>query len=393
LEIINWQFQFNEIIQFIIKKIDLKMSLLNKKIWVDIEEPKTGIMFNRLLKEFQKEGAELLITARDYDSTFQILDNLHVKYQKVGRHGGEKLEDKLKTYIDRLSKLYPYVIKFAPDYFVTFSSVEGTRISYGLNIPSIGYNDEPRNVPVCKQIFPYLDHIITPMCVPEEWYIHLHANPEQLIRYNGIDEIAWLSEYEPNPTILEKNDLVKGKFVIIRSEPSFASYFIGKLKPEETLISQFFPIIFNQFPNHKYFLIVRTEKQELYLKKKLKKHINNSNVIITRFMPNMVDLCYFSALVISGGGTIVRESSLLNVPSIEFFPGDTAPQEHFLINNGFPLKHIKESEKIVEKSIEILSEKPHHDRFSDSFKKRIMEFENPNEICFKIVKENLLKEV
>ena len=144
------------------------MSLLNKKIWIDIEEPKTGIMFNSLLKKFQKEGADLLITARDYDSTFQILDDLHVKYQKVGKHGGEKLEDKLKTYIDRLSKLYPYVIKYAPDYFVTFSSVEGTRISYGLNIPSIGYNDEPRNVPVCKQIFPYLYHIITQICLQEE---------------------------------------------------------------------------------------------------------------------------------------------------------------------------------------------------------------------------------
>ncbi|GAJ16900.1 unnamed protein product, partial [marine sediment metagenome] len=76
------------------------------------------------------------------------------------------------------------------------------------------------------------------------------------------------------------------------------------------------------------------------------------------------------ALVISGGGTIVRESSLLNVPSIEFFPGETAPQEHFLINNGFPLSHIKKSEKIIRKSIEFLSEKPHHDRFNDSFKKK-----------------------
>ena len=73
-----------------------------------------------------------------------------------------------------------------------------------MNIPSIGYNDEPRNVPVCKLIFPYLDNIITPSCVPEQLYINLHANPNKLIRYNGIDEIAWLSEYQPNPSILDK---------------------------------------------------------------------------------------------------------------------------------------------------------------------------------------------
>ncbi len=365
------------------------MGLFDKKIWIDIEEPKTAIMFNSLIRKFQEEDAELLVTARGYDSTFQILDDLNIKYQKVGKHGGEKLEDKLETYINRLTELFPFVSNFKPDYFITFSSVEGARISYGLKIPSIGYNDEPRNVPVCKLIFPYLDKIIIPRCVPEEWYINLHANPDKLIKYNGIDEIAWLTDYEPDPEILDANSLEKGKFVIIRSEPSFASYFIDKLKPEESLISQFFPPLFSRFPDLKYFLIVRTEKQEQFLKEKLKNYSNNSNVIIVRYLPNMVDLCYYSALVISGGGTIVREASLLNVPSIEFFPGETAPQEHFLIENGFPLVHIKESENIVKKSIEIISSQPITNRFDNSFKSKIMKFENPNDICFKYVNENI----
>jgi predicted glycosyltransferase len=365
------------------------MSLSNKRIWIDIEEPKTAIMFKSLIRNFQNEGVELLTTARDYDSTFQILDDSNIKYHKIGRHGGEKLEDKLQSYINRLTGLFPFVTKFKPDYFVTFSSVEGARISYGLKIPSIGYNDEPRNIPVCKLIFPYLDKIIIPACVPEEWYVKLHAEPNKLIKYNGIDEIAWLNDYEPNPKVLNTYSLEKGKFVIIRSEPSFASYFINKLKPEETLISQFFPAIYARCPDLKYYLIVRTEKQEDFLKKKLYNYADNPNVVITRYMPNMVDLCYYSALVISGGGTIVRESSLLNIPSIEFFPGDTAPQEQFLIENGFPLKHLRESEDIINKSIEILSSKPSTDRFNDMFKRKIVNFDNPNEICFKHVKEKI----
>jgi predicted glycosyltransferase len=210
------------------------------------------------------------------------------------------------------------------------------------------------------------------------------------MKYNGIDEIAWLSNYEPNPEVLNTYSIEKGKFVIIRSEPSFASYFIDTLKPEETLISQFFPPIFARCPDLKYFLIVRTKKQEVFLKKKLHKYIDNPNVIIVRYMPNMVDLCYYSALVISGGGTIVRESSLLNIPSIEFFPGETAPQERFLIENGFPLIHLRESEDIVSKSIEIISSKSKSNRFDDSFKKKIMKFENPNEICFKYVKDKVV---
>ena len=365
------------------------MNLSGKKIWIDVEEPKTAVMFKSLIEMFQNEGAKLLITARDYDSTFQILDNLKVNYYKIGKHGGEKLEDKLITYIDRLRDLLPHVKKFLPDFFVTFSSVEGTRIAYGLKIPSIGFNDEPRNESVCKLIFPYLNNIITPQCVPLEWYVNLCADAKKIIRYNGIDEIAWLSDFSPNPQELEKFDLDKGKYVLMRSEPTFASYFIDKLEPEETMISQIFPPIYKEFPNHKYFLLVRSEKQEQYLKNKIVAYSKDNNIIITRYLPNLVNLCFYSALIISGGGTIVRESSLLEVPSIEYFPGETAPQEHFLINNGFPLEHIKDIKMIIERSIEILQKGPLGSRFNFSFKEKIRQFENPIKVCFNHVKEKL----
>jgi len=367
------------------------MSLKGKKIWIDIEEPKTGIMFNSLFKMFEDEGINLLITARDYDSTFQILDDLGVEYQKIGKHGGDQLSDKLETYINRLKDLLPPVKKFDPDYFVTFSSVEGTRIAYGLQIPSMGYNDEPRNEPVCKQILPFLDNVIVPFCVPKEWYINLGADPKKLLRYNGIDEIAWLSEYSPNPGVLNKFEVEKGKYIIMRSEPSFASYLIDKVEPEATLIDQIFPPIYEQFPDNKYFLLVRTEKQEKYLKDKLKKFSGNKNIIITRYLSDIADLCFYGALIISGGGTIVRESSLLSVPSIEFFPGETAPQEHFLVENEFPIEHIKEPKDIINSALDILSKGPSKDRFNMSFKDKIKQFENPNQICFKNVTDNLLK--
>ena len=366
------------------------MSLANKKIWIDIEQPKTAIMFHSLIKRFENEKSDLLITARDYDSTYQILDDFGTEYKKIGKHGGERLADKLETYINRLNVLFPEVKKFSPDYFVTFLSTEGTRIAYGLQIPSIGINDEPRNEPVCKLLHPFIGNIITPDCIPIEWYTRLHADPEKIIRYNGLDEIAWLSEYTPQPNILDELDLNKGNYLLIRSEPVHASYFIGKLKPEETMISEFLPGIYKEFPNHTYLLLVRSDKQEQFLLKKLKELRKEKNIRVTQYLPNIVDLCFYGALVISGGGTIVRESSLLNVPSIEFFPGDSAPQERFLIKNGFPLKHIKENDKLTESAIEILNKGPSAERFRiGPFREKISKFENPIEICFNFVKKKL----
>ncbi len=366
------------------------MILKNKRIWIDIEQPKTAIMLHSLIKRFENEESNLLITARDYESTYQILDDKSVDYKKIGKHGGEKLEDKLETYVNRLKALFPIVKKFSPEYFATFLSLEGTRIAYGLQIPSIGINDEPRNEPVCKLFHPFIENIITPECIPIEWYIRLHADIEKIIRYNGLDEIAWLSEYKPDSNILDKFGLKKGNFVLIRSEPVHASYFIDKLKPEETMISEFLPGIYKQFPNHTYLLLVRSDKQEQFLLKKLKDLKKSKNIRVTQYLPNIVDLCFYGALVISGGGTIVRESSLLNVPSIEFFPGDSAPQENFLMKNGFPLKHIRKTDKLIESAIEILNKGPSAERFQvGPFREKIRKFENPIEICFNYVRNKL----
>ena len=364
-----------------------------RKIWIDVEQPKTGIMFNPLFKMFEKENAELLITARDYDSAYKILDDNGVNYIKVGRHGGASRIGKLETYIDRLKALLPHVKRFSPDHFVTFSSIEGTRIAYGLALPSIGINDEPRNIPVCKLLFPFLDNIITPNCIPIELYIKYHADKEKIIRYDGLDEIAWISEYKPDNSILNNYlntfDLKKGEFILMRSEPANACYLIDKLKPEETLISQIFPEIYKKYPNHKYLLSVRNNLQEEFLEKQLNKYKSEGNVLITQYLPHIVNLCFYGALIISGGGTIVRESSLLNVPSIEYFPGDSAPQETFLIKNGFPLQHIREPDKIVNKAIEILDKGPDSNRFTMAFKEKINHFENPIHICLEKIKKNL----
>lgn len=369
------------------------MSLSGKKIWIDIEQPKSAIMLNSLCKMFYNEDSEILITARDYDSTYQILDDFNVRYKKIGSHGGEKLEEKLKTYIDRLEQLFPIIKKFMPDYFVTFLSVEGVRIAYGLKIPSIGMNDEPRNEPVCKLVHPFIGNIITPDCIPIELYTKLYADPGKIIRYNGLDEIAWISEYIPNPDVLKKFDIEKGKYIILRTEPSYASYLIDKIKPEKSQISEFLLPIFKEFPNYKYFVLARSLKQENFISKELKTIAKERNVIITRYLPNLVDLCFYGALIVSGGGTIVRESSLLNVPSIEFFPGESAPQEKFLIKNGFPLEHIRDSNKIVERVLEILNQGPMPDRFKmSSFREKINQFENPNKVCFNFVKNRLMKQ-
>jgi len=61
-----------------------------------------------------------------------------------------------------------------------------------------------------------------------------------------------------------------------------------------------------------------------------------------------------------------------------------------LIENGFPLQHIREPNKIIDKAIEILDKGPGSNRFTMAFKEKINHFENPIKICFDQVKKRLM---
>jgi predicted glycosyltransferase len=360
------------------------MQLSGKKIWVDIEHQKAGIMFKSLFKHLSDEGADLFITARDMGNNRQVMDELGLNYRMVGKHGGEKLEDKMHAYIERLQRLFPLITAYMPDFFLTFGSVEGIRLAFGLRIPSLSFNDEPRSTAVGRLTLPIVDTVITPKCVPVDQYLNLGASNDRIVRYDGIDEIAWIAEFKPKPDILDMMDVKKGEYVLMRTEMTHTEYLANKMRPEESYITQFLPAIFKEFPNHKYFIIPRLDKQFEYLQKKLKA-LDPKHVIVTKYIPRVQDFMFYSALVASGGGTIVRESSLLDIPSIEFFPGETAPQEHFLMENNFPLWHIKDFNMVARKAIEILASPPGANRFTDAFKEKLKKYENPNDVCYNLI--------
>jgi hypothetical protein len=365
------------------------MGLEGKKVWVDLEHQKGGIMLNSLFKRLEANGCELIYTARDFGNNIQVLDELGIPYILVGKHGGETLEGKLYASLQRCLDLIPIVKEFQPDHYVSFGSVEGTRVAFGLRIPSIFFNDEPRSAAVARLTLAIIDHVITPACIPADEYIKLGATPEKIVQYNGIDEIAWIAPYEPNPAVLDELDLQKGEYVLMRTEMTHAEYLRDKMRPEQTYIVDFFPQIYREFPNHKYFLLARTDLQYDWMVEQFKDY-DQDHVIVTKFVPRLQDFIFYSALITSGGGTIVRESALMDVPSLEFFPGETAWQEHFLADNGFPLYHIREPDAIAEKAIEILGTLPGPGRFTEAYKERLADYENPNDVCYKYITERLL---
>ncbi|TFF90115.1 MAG: DUF354 domain-containing protein [Promethearchaeota archaeon] len=327
-------------------------------------------LYERLIKEH-----DVFITARDFDSTIYLLEKWGVDYIKAGKYGGNQLIGKLRSYSERIHILINIIEEQKPDFLFCITSPEALRISFGLQIPNIMFNDEPRSYGPCTTTFPYVDQIIVPKCIPLEWYLDYGLKKEKIIRFNGIDEVGWLSDFKPDESYLDELNLTKMQYIICRTEPSQAGYLTNKLEPHETRLVEIIPKIIEYSSDFKFIVLSRNEKQYTYLNKRFKKYIENENLAVYKGLENLAHLMFFSKLVISGGGTMVRESALLGVPSIEFFPLNTYPQEQFLIDNGFPLRHLKNLKDIVIESLNWMESDFNFDTL-----KKIKELENPIEI-------------
>jgi len=66
--------------------------------------------FYPLIKKL-KGKFDFLITARNHDRIFSILDTLNLDYVPVGRHGGIERDGKLQAYAENIQQLIPVIKK------------------------------------------------------------------------------------------------------------------------------------------------------------------------------------------------------------------------------------------------------------------------------------------
>jgi hypothetical protein len=324
------------------------------KIWLDFCEPKSVIMlrplYNRLIADH-----EVFITARDFDSTYALMDEWGVPYYKIGNYGGADLMGKLRSYADRLKDLIDVVDQEKPDFLFCITSPEAIRVAFGIKLPHIMFNDEPRSYGCSALTLPFVQHVIVPKPIPIEWYLPYGIPSEKIVQFNGIDEVAWLNkeDFTPSSQYAQDLGLDEGQYIVCRTEATQSyAHLEDRMQSHETLLTEVIPQLRQYFDetnqNLKILILTRYQEQFDYLSTIFASEIDTRILILRQHVAHLADIMYYAALVLSGGGTMVRESALLGIPSIEFIPTETYPQEQFLMENGFPLVHKKTVEEIIE---------------------------------------------
>lgn len=351
-------------------------------IWFDSVTSKEPLLFNSIGSKLEEQSHEVIFTCRDYDYVVSLFELIGRDVKVLGKHGGGTLYGKLIAGTERIKLLAEYIhsLERLPDYHIAFGSPESTRVAFGLGIPVININDSPHACAVGKLTIPLSKYLVYSKCIPKEKWKKLGALDEQLKPYNGIDEVAWITNFHPSENVLEQVGLDKNQhFIVGRPEESSAAYMLEYHQAGKTYLDQILEEMFEYYDGVAV-IFPRYKTQRRVLEEKFK-----DKIIIPPKAVDTLSLYYYADLCITGGATMARESAALGTPGISYFPKelDVLTYIHSL---GIPLYNEYTIDNAKKRVQEILT-KPYDKR---KLRKKVHEIletlESPTDAIVDLVK-------
>ncbi|MFN7139738.1 MAG: DUF354 domain-containing protein [Limisphaerales bacterium] len=284
-----------------------------KKIWIDLENTPHVPFFKAIIRELERVGCDVVLTARDAFQTCALADRTGLKYAKIGRHYGQNPLCKVTGLFARALQLTPFALRERPDLAVNHGARAQILACNLLRIPSVLIMD--------------YEHTSTPPMVRPHWEIvpsvvgeaNLHCKrSDRILRYRGIKEDVYVPEFQPDESILSQLDLDRSKVIVTVRPPATEAHYHN---PEsEVLFERFMERAINT-PCVKAILLPRNKKQEMELRSKRPHWFTCGKVTIPGQVVEGLNLVWHSDLVVSGGGTMNREAAALGIPVYSIFRG------------------------------------------------------------------------
>lgn len=274
------------------------------KIWYDACTGKHVRYGSAIANCLRKSGHEVIFTTREHPDTLALAHVLGEKPTVVGKYMPSALSSRLEESANRIIQFSKMFKDAPPDVAVAHQSVELCRTAFGLGIPIVLTADTPHATAVNKLTIPFADTLVVSEALPNR-FLRRYC-PEKVIRFKGVDEVAWVKDFEP-----QKNSGLEKPLIVVREMETKAAY---ALEASNTTLE------------------VARKLEALGNVLLLKRYEGSKKEFVdsARLVSN-VDL------VVSAGGTIAREAALQGVPSIVISELGRTYVNTYLSRKGFPL--------------------------------------------------------
>ncbi len=194
------------------------------RVWIDVTNSPHVLFFRPLLRLLEADGHEVVVTAREFAQTLDLLRLHGIAHDVVGpAHGGAGRLGKARAMARRLPALRRFAKARRFDVALAHGSHEVMLAARSLGIPSATAHDYE---------FATLQHhlglraatrVVFPDAVPADRLARYGARPPKLVQYPGLEEEYSLADFEPDRSVLDGIEPRK-VLVVVRTPPDVALY-------------------------------------------------------------------------------------------------------------------------------------------------------------------------
>ncbi len=295
------------------------------KVWVDMTASAHVLVFRPLIGLLRERGDEVEITARDYAQTLQLLELHGLEATVLGRHGGRSRLGKARSLTSRMHALRSWAKPHEFDLALAHGSHELTLSARRLGIPSATTHDYE---------FASLQHhlglraatkVVFPESIPADRLARFGVRPPKLLRYPGLKEEYYLSDFEPDADVLDELGVDRGRVLVVLRPPPDVSLYHRHSNPlfPQTLAH------LGGLENVNAVVLPRTDAQREYVR-----GLDLPSVILPERAVDAQSLIALADVVVSAGGTMNREAAALGVSVYTTYGGRLGGVDEELIRDG-----------------------------------------------------------
>jgi predicted glycosyltransferase len=303
------------------------------KVWIDLENSPHVPFFLPIIREIERRGCDVVLTARDCFQVCELADLAGLRYRAVGRHYGKNPLAKLMGLGIRVLELAPFVIRQRPALSLSHGSRSLIVLSALLGLPSVTLTDyEHADLRITKWLGSKRKKwIMTPEVIPADTYLKHGMLPGHVLHYPGIKEDVYVPFFRPDPAVEEFLGLGAAEVIVTLRPPATEAHYHN---PEsERLLTAVFELL-RQHSEVKTVLLPRTAHQEAEIRRSEPDLFAQGRVIVPERAVDGLELIWHSDLVISGGGTMNREAAALGIPVYSLFRGKLGAVDRDLARQG-----------------------------------------------------------
>ena len=297
----------------------------SKKIWIDLDNTPHVPFFLPIAAELRLRGHDVVVTARDAFQVCELADFHRLEYTKIGRHYGKNKLAKVLGLFFRAFQLVPFSLRQKPALGLSHGSRAQMIACNLLRIPTILIAD--------------YEHAQTPPFMRPKWELAPESIPEGTLhcrdgysrKYSGIKEDVYAWTLVPEHSILQELGLDARNIIALVRPPATEAHYHN---PESEILFEHAMVRLCQTANTRIILLPRNRRQEQQLREKWPHWFDGGRVIVPKRALNGLNLIWHADLVISGGGTMNRESAALGVPVYSVFRGPIGAVDRHLQAEG-----------------------------------------------------------